>query len=126
MVRMSSERDTVTSIRHQVDQYIRVKLEKAHTQADRAPTVVNGGGAQPTRLTPGSWESYRDVRGYEEEVMKAFGFMDFAEKLATFLQRYKFNVHGNDFSEPAGHQVHIGRMRVRQDVSNSLIAKRNP
>lgn len=112
MARMSSERETVISIRHQVDQYIQTELVRAHAPADEPPTKSGGGDTQPPHITLGSWESYRAIQGYEEEVLDGFGFANFAERLATFLQRFNFDVHGNDFNPDAGHRIHVTRMRV--------------
>lgn len=112
MVRMSSERDAVISIRHQVNQYVQLGLAQAGTSADPSDPTTGTGDTQPLHVFLGSWENYRDVGGYEEEVLKDFGFTDFAQKLATFLQRFGFDVHGNDFNPDAGHRIHIKRMRV--------------
>lgn len=105
MAKMSSERQTITTIRSQIE------LAQAHTSTNQ-PLPTDGSNTQSSHVTPGSWDSYHDVQGYEEEVMEGFGFVDFAEKLACLLQRFKFDVHGEDFDPDAGHRIHIKRMRV--------------
>ena len=90
---MSSEREMVISIWHRVDQYIQ-ELEHAHNSIGQPLPTAGNGDTQPPHIALGSWDSYRNIGGYEEE----FGFLDFAEELATFLQRFKFSVHGKDFN----------------------------
>lgn len=107
MVRMSSERETVISIRHQVNQHLQVEPAQDHTSADQPPIIPDTGDTQMPHVLLGSWDKYRDVAGYEEEVLEEFGFADFAEKLVTFLQRFRFDVHGKDFNPDAGHKIHI-------------------
>ena len=112
MARMSLERETVISIRHEVNRHTKIKLAQARTNADQSLPPTSSIGTQSSCVVLGSWDEYRDVQGHEEEVMEEFGFVDFGEKLATFLQRFKFDVHGEDFNPYAGHRIHIKRMRV--------------
>ena len=112
MVRMSSERETVISIRHQVDKCVRTEPVQTHNSVNQLHLVSGVGNTQSPRIILGSWDQYRDVGGYEDEVLEEFGFVNFAERLATFLQRFGFNVHGKDFNPDAGHGMHVKRMRV--------------
>jgi len=107
MVRMSSERETIISIRHQVNQHIQAELAQDCTSADQPPIVPDIGDTQTPHVLLGSWDKYCDITGYEEEVLEEFGFADFAEKLVTFLQQFKFDVHGKDFNLDTGHKIHI-------------------
>jgi len=83
MARMSEEHETVNSIWHQVNRYIQTKLAHAHPSTEKPASSTD---PQPPHITLGSWDNYRDVQGYEKEVMEGFGFADFAEKLVVFLQ----------------------------------------
>ena len=113
MARMSAERETVISIRGRVDRYIQLNLTQHSTLTNQLPLTTDTGRAQPPHILLGSWGNYRDVGGYEEEVHEEFTFSDFAERLASFLQRAGFEVHGNDFDPwVAGHRIHVKRMRV--------------
>lgn len=114
MTRMSTERETIAFIRHEVNRYAQPKLTRASVPNTPSHPVACASGTQvcPSHITLGSWDNYRDVGSYEEEVFNAFGFLDFTEKLAIFLQRSGFDVHASDFNPDAGHRIHLKRMRV--------------